>query len=137
MQAIPDLMACMLELDDDAVPYVRKTVEDPPRVSVLDVIGIITGLTSGNSRNMLWRLSESHPEVTTICSNFKFPGRWQRETLVTDAEGMVRLIMLCPGRAAAHACQKAAQFLVRYLGKKLSLMQDGMAHNHIQAELDP
>lgn len=137
MQAIPDLMACMLELDDDAVRYVRKTAEDPPRVSILDVIGIITGLTSGNSRNMLWRLSESHPEVTTICSNFKFPGRGQRETPVTDAEGIVRLIMLLPGRAAAHARQMAAKVLVRYLGGDASLVQEVMANHHMQVELDP
>ena len=61
MQAIPGLKACMLELNDDAVQYVRKPAEDPPRVSVLDVIGVITGLNSGNSHNILWRLSESHP----------------------------------------------------------------------------
>ena len=49
MRAIADLMASLSELTDGAVRGIRKTAEDPPRVSVLDVIGAITGLDSSNS----------------------------------------------------------------------------------------
>ena len=46
---------------------------------------------------------------------FKFPGRGQRDTPVTDAEGIIQIIMLLPGRAAAIARQSAANVVVRYL----------------------
>ncbi len=33
LQNIPDLMASMAQLDKDSVQRVRKTAEDPPRIS--------------------------------------------------------------------------------------------------------
>ncbi len=43
LQNIPDLMMSMAQLDEDSVQQVRKTAEDPPRVSVYDTLGVITG----------------------------------------------------------------------------------------------
>ncbi len=45
IQNIPDLMVSMAELDEDSVQQVRKTAENPPRVSVYDVLGSVTGYT--------------------------------------------------------------------------------------------
>ena len=59
MQAIPDLMAHLAELDDGTVRQVRKTAEDPPRVSVYDVIGTVTGLPQYNMHTIWSRLCES------------------------------------------------------------------------------
>ena len=42
----------------------------------------------------LRRISTGHPEVKAICFDFKFPGRGQRDTPVTDAKGIVEIIML-------------------------------------------
>ena len=76
MRAISDLMASLSQLTADGVARdIRKTAEDPPRVSVLDVIGAITGLDSGNSSNYYNRLREQFPEVSSLCSLFKFPGK--------------------------------------------------------------
>ncbi len=43
---IRDLMASMdslLQLDAEALGQIRKTTEDPPRVSIFDVIRAVTG----------------------------------------------------------------------------------------------
>ena len=82
-------------------------------------------------------LCEQFPEVHTICTNFKFPGRGQRDTPVTDAEGITQIIMLLPGRAAAIARQSAANVIVRYLGGDTSLVQEIMANRNMQAQLEP
>ena len=80
---------------------------------------------------------DSFPEVTSLSSNFKFPGRGQRHTPVTDAEGITQIIMLLPGRAAAIARQSAANVLVRYLGGDVSLVREIMANRDMQASLEP
>ena len=116
MRAIADLMANLSELTEGAVRGIRKTAEDPPRVSVLDVIGAITDQDSGNCSNYYHRLTEQFPEVSRLCSLFKFPGRGQRDTPITCARGVVTIVMLLPGRAAAHIRKQAASTLVRYLG---------------------
>ena len=41
MQNIPDLMMSMAQVDEDSVQQVRKTDENPPRVSVYDVLGMV------------------------------------------------------------------------------------------------
>ncbi len=136
-QAIPDLLVRMMDVTDDSVQRVRKTAEVPPRVSIYDVIGLITGYTASNSAHMYDRLVVQFPEVCATCTNFKFPGRGQRDTPVTDAEGIVSIIMLLPGRAAAVARQSAANVLVRYLGGDLTLVREVMHNHNLQAELEP
>jgi hypothetical protein len=136
MRPIADLMASLSELTEGAVRGIRKTAEDPPRVSVLDVIGAITGLDSNNSSNYYHRLTEQFPEVSRFCSNFKFNGRGQRDTPVTCAKGVVTIVMLLPGRAAAHVRKRAASTLVRFLGGDMSMVEE-LARNHLtQQELD-
>ena len=44
MRPIPDLMMALSSLTSDSVRQIRKTAEDPPRVSVLDVIAAVTGM---------------------------------------------------------------------------------------------
>jgi hypothetical protein len=101
------------------------------------VLGAVTGYTPNNCVNLWQRLSDQFPEVTTLSSNFKFPGRGQRDTPVTDAEGITQIIMLLPGRAAAIARQSAASVVVRYLGGDTSLVQEIMANRNMQAQLEP
>jgi hypothetical protein len=137
MQNIPDLMVSMVELDDDSVQRVRKTAENPPRVSVYDVLGGVTGYAPEGRNKLFQRLCEQFPEVRTICTNFKFPGRGQRDTPVTDAEGITQIIMLLPGRAAAIARQSAASVVVRFLGGDVSLVREIMANRDMQAQLEP
>jgi hypothetical protein len=137
LQNIPDLMVSMVQLDDDSVQQVRKTAESPPRVSVIDVIRLITESSSSESSHTFKRLEDAFPEVGHFVSNFKFPGRGQRDTPVTDAEGITQIIMLLPGRAAAIARQSAANVVVRYLGGDVSLVREIMANRNMQAQLEP
>jgi hypothetical protein len=137
MQNIPDLMVSMAELDEDSVQQIRKTAESPPRVSVYDVLGSVTGYAQDNRDKLFQRLCEQFPEVRMICTYFKFPGRGQRDTPVTDAEGITQILMLLPGRAAAIARQSAANVVVRYLGGDTSLVREIMANRDMQAQLEP
>ena len=136
MRTISDLMVSLTQLTDGSVRQIRKTAEDPPRVSVLDTISVITGLETNGSSVVYNRLKEQFPEVALTCSNFKFSGRGQRETPVTCAKGAVLIVMLLPGRAAANVRKQAASTLVRYIGGDLTLV-DEIAQNHLaQQELD-
>ena len=136
MRPIPDLMMALSALTSESVRQIRKTAEDPPRVSVLDVISAVTGLDSSNASTVYTRLREQFPEVGTECSLFKFAGRGQRNTPITCVKGAVTLVMLLPGRAAANVRKQAASTLVRYLGGDLSMV-DELARNHLaQQELD-
>ena len=135
MRAISDLMASLSQLSDGAVRGIRKTAEDPPRVSVLDVISAVTGDVN-NASHVYTRLRDQFPEVQSGITNFKFPGRGQRNTPITCVRGVVTIVMLLPGRAAARVRKHAASTLVRYLGGDLSMV-DELAQNHLsQQELD-
>ena len=132
MQAISDLMVSLTQLTDGAVlSGIRKTAEDPPKISILDVISTITGLETNGSSVVYTRLKEDFPEVATKSSHFKFPGRGQRDTPVTDAHGITEIVMLLLGKAAAHVRRQAATVLVRFLGGDLSMV-DQIARNHLQ-----
>ena len=88
-RTIPDLLAKMCDfsqLDAAALGRIRKTSEDPPRISVYDLIGCITGQTQSDSRNVWERLLNACPDCSTICSPFTFGGRGgYQETPVVDA----------------------------------------------------
>ena len=136
-QHFSDFLVSMTAVTDDSVNFVRKTAEVPPRVSVYDVLGLVTGYAPEH-RSTLWnRLCDQFPEVNTLGVNFRFSGRGQRDTPVTDAEGIVTILMILPGHAAATARQAAASVIVRYLGGDLSLVQEVMQNHELQADLDP
>ena len=100
-QSIPGFIIGMVDVTDGAVQRVRKNTESPPRVSVYNVIGVITGMPSNNCSTILQRWVEDFRGEATTCGDFKFACRGQRYTPVTDAESTVTIIMLLPGRAAA------------------------------------
>ena len=136
MQKIPDLMVSMAELDEETVQQVRKTAEIPPRVSIIDVIVALTRQSATNANHTWGRVQDSYPEVRHHVTNFKFPGRGQRDTPVTDAEGITQLIMVLPGRTATIARQSAANVVVRYLGGDVGLVREVMANRQMQAQLE-
>ena len=137
LQNVPDLMVRLIDISDDSVQGIRKTTEVPPRVSVYDVIGALTGYTTRQHFNLFKRLTQQYPEITALCTNFKFSGRGQHDTPVTDAEGIIQIIMLLPGRAAAMARQSAANVIVRYLGGDVSLVREIMHNRNMQDILPP
>ena len=70
MRAISDLMASLSELTDGAVRGIRKTAESPPRVSVIDVVSLVTGHSPQQAAHTLQRLLEAYPEVCTSVTYF-------------------------------------------------------------------
>ncbi len=128
-------MESFLQLDAAALGQIRKTSEDPPRVSIYDAIQAVTG--QSDSRKIYSRLKEAFPEVVTNFPNlFQFPGAGQRLTPVADARGIVEIIMLLPGRVAARFRKEAASVLVRLLGGDLSLV-DELAEIHLAQQSLP
>ena len=129
-------MASLSELTDGAVRGIRKTSEDPPRISVIDVVSLVTGHNPHQAAHTLQKILEAYPEVCHSVTYFRFQGRGQRDTPITCARGVVSIVMLLPGRAAAHVRKQAASTLVRYLGGDMSMVEE-LAHNHLtQQELD-
>ena len=136
LKPVPDLMASMSSfstLNEQALRQIRKTAENPPKVSVYDVISAITG--QSNPR-MIWdRLCTGFPEVVTYCDTFKFDGRGQQGTPVTDARGITEIIMVLPGKAASHFRKAAANVIVRYLGGDIGLVEEIAANRLLQENL--
>ena len=126
-------MSSFVALDKQALCQIRKTAENPPRVSVYDVIEAITG--QSNPRVIWDRLCTSFPEVVTICYTFKFPGRGQQDTPVADARGITEIILILPGKAAAHFRKAAADVVVRYLGGDPSVVEEIAANRLAQESL--
>ena len=136
MRQIPDLMLCLQELNEGSVLRIRKTAEDPPRVSVTDTIAVITGHNPTVCSHTLQRIKEAYPEVGQDLSNFRFAGRGQRDTPVADSRGIVEIIMVIPGRAAARVRKAAADVMVRYLGGDPSLVEEVAANRLRQEDMD-
>ena len=69
--SIPDFMATMSDytkLEVETLVGVRKTEEDPVRMSIYDVIQAVTG--QPNPRVIFSRFCEAFPEVVTKTANF-------------------------------------------------------------------
>ena len=69
MRAIADLMASLSQLSDGAVRGIRKTAEDPQRISVLDVISVVTGVDTNHASTYFTRLQEQFPEVALVAAS--------------------------------------------------------------------
>ncbi len=97
---IPDLTAKMcdfLQLDVAALGRIRKTAEDPPRVSIYDVIGVVTGTAPADCKHTWDRLLSKHPEILPLCQTFKFEGQGQRETPVCEETRLSTIMQLLLG----------------------------------------
>ena len=75
--------------------HIRKTDEDPPRISIIGVIAAVNVKDKNHAAEDLRRLAARHPDINANCVNVKFRdsrGRHgQKDTLVTNARGIVEL----------------------------------------------
>ena len=94
-------MSSFPALNEQALRQIRKTAEDPPRLSVYDVISAMTGLSNNNCSNVFERLCTRFPEVFGNVPRYKCPGRGQTWTPVCTEEGMRQLIALLPSHNVA------------------------------------
>jgi hypothetical protein len=103
--SIPDFMASMpdyTKLDVESLVRVRKTAEDPVRMSIFDVIQAITGQAPSNCKHTWDRLVASYPDAMFSTSSFKFEGQGQKETPVCTLEMMHQTCRLLLGKDAAY-----------------------------------
>lgn len=61
------------------------------------------------------RLQIKYPDVLTGCTNLKFPGKGQKETPVTDKEGLLKVIGLLPGAISDKYRDTAAKTVLQLL----------------------
>ena len=122
------------------VVKIRKSDEEPPCISVIDVVVALTGKSGREAAEVFRRLTCSYPEIEANCSHFQFAGERQKTTPVTSAKGIVEIIMLLPGNQAARVRRQAAELLVRYLGGDITLVDEVCQlrefQNHL-AEVEP
>ena len=135
MANVCEQLAIVLGKEPTDIMDIRKTDDIPPRVCVLDVVGTITGQSTKNARLYYERLAENYPEVRAKCSMHKFRGRGQGKVPVTDAQGIVEIIMLLQGRYASRVRQQAAKIFVRYLGGDLSLVDEVCRNRSFQEDM--
>ena len=89
-----DVPAQLAALMGRTAVQIRKTHdENPPRVSVIDVIAAIAGKSQDHASKHFRRITERYDEVRTNCPDFRFRGRGQRNTPVTDARGIVEILV--------------------------------------------
>ena len=103
----------------DTPPFRKTTL--PPRVSVYDVIGAVTGYRS-ETRNVLFQRIRRHlPELA--CTFVKFPGRGQRATPVVDNTTLLRIIAAIPGTAAST-------FRQHFMDSGMGIDAEGILREH-------
>ena len=116
---------------------IRKTSETPPRVSVIDLIAVVT--TNNNPRDDWKKLRTSHPETVansySYKADYKFPGRGNQTTPVINARGAIMIINLLPGSMAASFRAAWADIIVRYIAGDPTLAAEIERNNAMQNEV--
>ena len=102
LQSIPDLMASLVQLNEDSLQRVRKTAEDPPRVSVIDLVAAVAGYSSNVASNVVLRLKATYPELIEDLGSVQFPGRGQRSTKVCTEDQAQQILARLGGKSAAE-----------------------------------
>eukprot|EP00899_Mesostigma_viride_P026697 jgi/Mesvir1/7211/Mv25796-RA.1 len=109
----------------------RVTPEE--KISVIDTIRSIAYTNpdgtpypdaARQASHCLQRILAEHKEVCQFLTHWKFPGPGQRETPVTDRQGLSRIMMLLPGKLAAKFRDKVSILLERYLNADRTLAED-------------
>ncbi len=78
-----------------------RRMDDPMRVSVIDVVGAVTGYPQEQSSGMFRGLLDAYTELSAFSTYAKFPGRGQRETPVADTRTIALFIAMLPGKRAS------------------------------------
>ena len=112
-------MTNLITFDGFSDTEIRVTPDG--RFSVYDVIKFCG---CSGERKVWERLSERFPEVVAKCHNFKFSGKGQRDTPVTDRAGIMQIIGLLPGSVGRSYRESAAKVFVAYLDASPELAGD-------------
>jgi hypothetical protein len=101
MSHLADILSRLTEMAAaEGIRQIRKTAEEPPRISVIDVISLITGHELNTCSVTARELIKAHPSLA-ICDKAKLPGLG-RQSYVCKAEQLEQLLAVMPGKAAAE-----------------------------------
>lgn len=126
---VKKLMTVIPELDNAAI---RRTGDG--KCSVYDLISVVGG--QKNPRQAWESLVKRYPEVVPKCDNFKFPGRGQKETPVTDREGWAYILGLLPGVMGQTYRESAASLVMQYLDGDVKLAAEIADRNDNEEDLE-
>lgn len=93
------LLRDLLRLFDGRI---RKTKDVPPKVSVLDLIKAVTGNVNPSKTwgDITAKKQGAGAEIAADYKVYHFPGAGQKDTPVTTATGVIRILNFLPGRRA-------------------------------------
>ena len=114
-------LAELLGKSEEELQRIRQTPDC--KTSLIDTVAIMSGLDANQAGLALRSIQQRYPEVQYKISNYKFPGRGQRDTPVADLATVYEILMVLPGRNAARTRSQAARLMVRYLGGDLTLIK--------------
>lgn len=97
--------------------YGEIRITPDERYSVFDVIEVIGG--KKNPRDAWKALSEQFTEVVGKTDSFKFPGKGQHLTPVTNKEGLLYIIGLLPGAVGRTYREDAAKLMLAKIEGRL------------------
>jgi len=130
-----DVPAQLSALLGTVAVQIRKTDESPPRASVIDVIMAITGKNANHSAEALRDLTSRYPSIHDKIADFRFRGQGQRNTSVSDASGIVEIVLLLGGHHAALVRRQAADLLAGFLGGEPALVDEVCNMRSLQGSL--
>ena len=129
----PDSLSIILGYAGNTQVSLRTTPETPRRVSVFDLITVMTG--TNNPHDTYHRVCTQYQEVRGLVDDFLFQGQGQRPTPVVDARGAVYLMHVLQGHKASLFRINCADIVVRYLGGDETLVAGIQRNAEIQAAL--
>eukprot|EP00960_Hanusia_phi_P040589 754549-Hanusia_phi.AAC.3 len=103
---------------------IRCTEESPVRYSVMDIIKAICQPKKSTVYNVLNRIKEEYPEISSADCLYKFPGQGQGIQPVVEALKLAQIIMVLPGPVAAKYRHQCASMFVRIVGGDPSVIAD-------------
>ena len=86
-----DILAQLAALLGKEAVRIRKTEEERPRISVIDVATLVTGKDARKAPQDVGFVKNRYPEVARNLGLFKCSGRAQRNTPVATCRGVVEL----------------------------------------------
>ena len=135
-------MSSSEDTQTDIVPgldlaQIRKTNENPPRISIVDLIRVITRVVNPNKT---WSdIKKGHPDIM-ITKNYHFSDDYRltkqgsKGSPVINASGAISIINVLPGALAASFRAAWSNIISRYIGGDVTLMDEIDRNRSIQAQ---
>ena len=113
------------------LPFIRKTGDRPPRVSIIDVAMAVTGKNGNDAAEAVRAVLRCNPDLKEKILRVDFPDKLGRQrrgkdqgTPTSDVRTMVEIVMQLPGKQAKLVRRQAATVLVRYMGGDEALVEE-------------